>query len=429
MKSLTLYTALASYAQPEPPPVVSRNPPPPTGVSRSRPLPSVPGAPSSSRPVAPVPPVPSKQAYNYPAYDQNYIPEEPAYIRPPYQPHSYNTGSSPYAHHPNVSELSDSNTSHHSSYRTNGSYPSSGPYAPRDPGYDTQPYNNGYASGPVLDTGVYDYQKPAPNVPHKYIDPQYYTNSTGVPAQATRPSYSNEALPSNPRQDPYQPPPQPYQNLHRADSRYSSSSNSQPSPLPNGSTDNIAYGIGSNLLRSDSYTSAGSLLRRSPGADSVLTPASSNPSGSVSHAPLPGQHQIASQYTDYVAPVITTTPSGSAEPGSSRRRGQEYQRIASMKGALELHEDEEDEDEDEDPDEDRFVNLSLLSHLANRLRDRVPRGTHVKGSIPYPGAFTGKDIVVCDLSIVVVVVASPRAHSLLPPFHSLPSTRKFKKSF
>ncbi|KAJ3514155.1 hypothetical protein NLJ89_g2537 [Agrocybe chaxingu] len=50
------------------------------------------------------------------------------------------------------------------------------------------------------------------------------------------------------------------------------------------------------------------------------------------------------------------------------------------------------EDEDED-DETRFVNFSLLSHIAMQLRDKVPRGTHVKGSIPYPRAFTGKDIV------------------------------------
>ncbi|ESK83843.1 signal transducer [Moniliophthora roreri MCA 2997] len=43
--------------------------------------------------------------------------------------------------------------------------------------------------------------------------------------------------------------------------------------------------------------------------------------------------------------------------------------------------------------EEDFVNTSLLSNLAVQLRDKVPRGTHVKGSIPYPRAFTGKDIV------------------------------------
>lgn len=59
---------------------------------------------------------------------------------------------------------------------------------------------------------------------------------------------------------------------------------------------------------------------------------------------------------------------------------------------LELHE-EDAEDMFED-DERRFINLSLLSNLAVQLRDKVPRGTHVKGSVPYPRAFTGKDIVV-----------------------------------
>lgn len=68
-------------------------------------------------------------------------------------------------------------------------------------------------------------------------------------------------------------------------------------------------------------------------------------------------------------------------------------------GPLELHGEEEmveDEywEDEEDEDESRFINFSLLSHMAVQLRDKVPRGTHVKGSIPYPRAFTGKDIVV-----------------------------------
>jgi hypothetical protein len=54
------------------------------------------------------------------------------------------------------------------------------------------------------------------------------------------------------------------------------------------------------------------------------------------------------------------------------------------------------EDEDED-DETRFINFAMLSHMAVQLRDRVPRGTHVKGSIPYSRAFTGKDIVVSTI--------------------------------
>lgn len=58
-----------------------------------------------------------------------------------------------------------------------------------------------------------------------------------------------------------------------------------------------------------------------------------------------------------------------------------------------------DDDEDPSEDGDRFFNPALLSHIAVRLRDKVPRGTHVKGSIPYERAFTGKDIVVRTLQI------------------------------
>lgn len=77
------------------------------------------------------------------------------------------------------------------------------------------------------------------------------------------------------------------------------------------------------------------------------------------------------------------------------------------RGPLELHDEVEGEywEEEEDDDENRFVNFSLLSHIAVQLRDKVPRGTHVKGSIPYPRAFTGKDIVV--RSFVILVCASP----------------------
>ncbi|KAF8887321.1 CNH domain-containing protein [Infundibulicybe gibba] len=64
------------------------------------------------------------------------------------------------------------------------------------------------------------------------------------------------------------------------------------------------------------------------------------------------------------------------------------------RGPLELHDEADGEYwEDDEEDESRFVNFSLLSHIAVQLRDKVPRGTHVKGSIPYPRAFTGKDIV------------------------------------
>jgi hypothetical protein len=65
--------------------------------------------------------------------------------------------------------------------------------------------------------------------------------------------------------------------------------------------------------------------------------------------------------------------------------------------------DEFDEDSDE-----RFINFAFLSNIAVQLRDKVQRGTHVKGGVPYPQAFTGKDIVVC--SHVVKSRSRPAEH-------------------
>jgi len=50
----------------------------------------------------------------------------------------------------------------------------------------------------------------------------------------------------------------------------------------------------------------------------------------------------------------------------------------------------------------RFMDVSLLSNVAVQLKDKVPRGTHVKGSIPYPRAFTGRDIVVSFFFLVLL---------------------------
>lgn len=77
----------------------------------------------------------------------------------------------------------------------------------------------------------------------------------------------------------------------------------------------------------------------------------------------------------------------------------DMEHMMATKGPLGLHDEEGDldidwVDDESEGDDSRFVNFSLLSHIAVRLRDKVPRGTHVKGSIPYPQAFTGKDIVV-----------------------------------
>ena len=89
--------------------------------------------------------------------------------------------------------------------------------------------------------------------------------------------------------------------------------------------------------------------------------------------------------------------------GRSWRDNDVVRTLEDIKRPLKLHEEYEDDDyfDEDDPSEegdDHFFNPALLSHIAVRLKDKVPRGTHVKGNIPYPRAFTGKDIVVSALA-------------------------------
>lgn len=60
-----------------------------------------------------------------------------------------------------------------------------------------------------------------------------------------------------------------------------------------------------------------------------------------------------------------------------------------------LEDDFEDyEEEGDEQNEMNFFSPSLLSHVSVQLRDRVGRNSHIKGGIPWPNSFTGRDIVV-----------------------------------
>lgn len=93
-----------------------------------------------------------------------------------------------------------------------------------------------------------------------------------------------------------------------------------------------------------------------------------------------------------------------SEATARSRLASDIERLKSrdaLEGTTNLYPDDDfyDDDEEfysEEESLDSFVNFSLLSNIAVWLRDQVPRGTHVKGSIPYSRAFTGKDIVVCS---------------------------------
>jgi hypothetical protein len=139
-----------------------------------------------------------------------------------------------------------------------------------------------------------------------------------------------------------------------------------------------------NSVTSSSATGEPILVRQSSSFATTLDRGDSY--GSRASAPVPGPSSILNEKMALNFPdmneLMTMVP-------SSREQHM----------PLGLHEDYVDGEDDfydyeSDEDDSRFVDFSLLSHIAMRLRDKVPRETHVKGSIPYPRAFTGKDVVV-----------------------------------
>lgn len=155
----------------------------------------------------------------------------------------------------------------------------------------------------------------------------------------------------------------------------------------------------------DTMSSPPTSLDRSHSIDSYDSYMKDDGDGYETYMPEEGSpYADARPYEDFLGnrqPSIVLSSPSEYSPytpiaGPSTRRVSDFDRMNAIK--LELHDDEldepyEDEEEEED-DADRFVNLALLSHIAVKVRDQVPRGTHVKGGIPYHRAFTGRDIVV-----------------------------------
>ena len=155
---------------------------------------------------------------------------------------------------------------------------------------------------------------------------------------------------------------------------------------------------------------------------STVTTAYSSPSSRekdvfVERTPIERGDSFSSKLRDYSSiptPVSERQPSEAArsEVTARSRLASEIERLKSreaMEDATNSYADDEfyEDDEEyysEEESLDSFVNFSLLSNIAVWLRDQVPRGTHVKGSIPYPRAFTGRDIVVCSLPHLFVLI-------------------------
>ena len=397
--------------------------------SRSRPLPAPPATHLSSGP--------------------GINPTTPQYHHPSYEPIPPRTSSkAQYTHH--VQDSSSSLVSSHGTQRPSSS--SNQPPPHRGDAVDPQyGHNNGshrskydYAGSQQNYGDPYQsgHRPPRISVPELIVDnlepsPAHYrqTQAGGLPSHpaSTRRDYDARRMPvvptistaSNYPPDGPSPSPQSGGYRYAADPRVMQrhqtpgrSSPTTPSPAtrspvvlspPADDDDEGTGGVGAALMRSSStassFASAGSLLQepRRPSAEYIPSPRESptptNPSRNLPGAslhPRPSREDFSrsnqSSAGSYAYPSATT-PSDVVGSGSGRRRGGEYRRMASMKGPLELHDDAEESDDPDDIDELRFVNLSLLSHVANLLKNKVPRGTHVKGGIPYSKAFTGKDVV------------------------------------
>ena len=187
-------------------------------------------------------------------------------------------------------------------------------------------------------------------------------------------------------------------------------------PSNSSAVSSINPGIARNTSVTTTAT-ASSVTRSSGYSDTVNFRAPSSVATTLDRGDSVGSYASRAESGDYVPPppakadtavphqVYASQPGPSHAPvaGSSARGWQDrerdiFQQLQDIKRPLQVHEGYDDEYYDEeDPSEDgddRFFNPALLSHIAVRLRDKVPRGTHVKGSIPYERAFTGRDIVV-----------------------------------
>lgn len=162
---------------------------------------------------------------------------------------------------------------------------------------------------------------------------------------------------------------------------------------------------------SSTSNSQGSALDRSRTTSSFATTLSDH-SGTIiggSNVQRGDSFGAKSVYSDISIPQAMNQRETSITISEGRTEGTSRSRLADIARTMEAMKAEEamenveqytytDDYEDEYETDDgleSFVDFSLLSNIVVWLRDKVSKGTHVKGSIPYPRAFTGKDIVVC----------------------------------
>ncbi|KAF5373357.1 hypothetical protein D9615_007366 [Tricholomella constricta] len=160
--------------------------------------------------------------------------------------------------------------------------------------------------------------------------------------------------------------------------------------------------VDSSLERSGSNSSqVGYLTQSSSGTSNTYnSDYSGGPTSSATHigppalAPLPPDHYRQTNLQDHDNLYVHPGAHLERNPSDMLRTLADY---SNQSAPLDLHADEEPQEEywedEDDEDENRFINFSLLSHMAVQLRDKVPRNNHTKGGVDYDKTFTGKEVV------------------------------------
>ncbi|KAG6841126.1 hypothetical protein C0991_001695 [Blastosporella zonata] len=241
--------------------------------------------------------------------------------------------------------------------------------------YDSSSSSGGYSS-PISRDSSYRPSGALPPIPPGQYQQEYFPSPTGE-TQSINSDWSYQK-PADPYY--YEPQPSEYPAKPPARDNVGNASDYMERSDTFSSTHSSYFNESSPRTYEDGYSTA---------ATSVLT--------HVAHTtpppPPPDLYHKAPQYDNS---YIYANPHSELErhPSDMLRTLADYNHQDSMGDVANgpLQEEEYWEDED-DEDENRFINFSLLSHMAVQLRDKVPRADHTKGGVQYDRAFTGKDIV------------------------------------
>lgn len=311
-------------------------------------------------------------------------------------------------------------------FGTNWQLPGLGPGEPRD--------RSSNAVDGIFD--LYAQDPPPPPQPTSRPAMSIQTTTPSSSSQQPHPPYqrstsSESSINSMPRRSPNGPrplPSKPGTSARSVSSPFSSSTSSRSDPVPEEPHTppwtqrprpafSPVVGPPSNSMHS--FDSARSSTDHSvdTGSDhSHSTTRSYRRGGHVDAASLPTEHLPALRELNTAAPpkqpsIVKTPPlppkdnktlwteqtAGSTLSPSRSTRGGHLSPQSSLTANAWLHRNAstgtttslaQTEDEVE-----RHYNQALLSNMATYLKERVPRAEHVRGAIPYPMAFTGRDIV------------------------------------